>query len=60
MMLVLSVVCARRSDKSGIAEAFHVNGPEHRLLVLAPKDDIRPPTFQPIVRTDEDAAARDP
>lgn len=44
----------RTSDKQQIAEAFHVNGPSIDSLLLAPNDDIRPTTFQPIIRADED------
>ena len=43
----------RTSDKQRIADSFHVNGPSIESLVLSPNDDIRPTTFQPIVRTDE-------
>jgi putative SOS response-associated peptidase YedK len=46
----------RRSDKQRIAKAFHVNGPSIESLVLAPNDDIRPTTFQPIIRASEDGA----
>lgn len=44
----------RRSDKQRIAEAFHVKGPSIESLVFGPDDDIRPTTFQPIIRADEE------
>jgi putative SOS response-associated peptidase YedK len=44
----------RKSDKQRIAEAFSVSGPSIEPLMVAPNDDIRPTTFQPIIRTDED------
>jgi putative SOS response-associated peptidase YedK len=46
----------RKSDKQQIAEAFHVSGPRIDSLMLAPDDDIRPTTFQPIIRADEDGS----
>jgi putative SOS response-associated peptidase YedK len=46
----------RKSDKQRIAEAFHVNGPSIDSLVVAPNDDIRPTTFQPIIRADEEVS----
>lgn len=44
----------RKSDKQQIAEAFHVSGSSVDSLMLSPNDDIRPTTFQPIVRADEE------
>ena len=44
----------RKSDKQKIAEAFHLEGPGLDSLLLAPNDDIRPTTFQPIIRADEE------
>ena len=46
----------READEQQIAEAFHVNGPSIESLMLAPNGDIRPTTFQPIVRADEEGA----
>jgi putative SOS response-associated peptidase YedK len=46
----------RKSDKQRIAEAFHVNGSNIDSLMLTPNDDIRPTTFQPIIRADEGGA----
>jgi len=46
----------RKSDKQQIAEAFHVSGPSIDSLLLTPNDYIRPTTFQPIVRADDDGA----
>ena len=44
----------RKSDKQQIAEAFHVSGPSLDSLILAPNDDIRPTTFQLIIRGDDE------
>jgi len=45
----------RNSDKQTIAEAFRVKEDSGMAsLILAPNDDIRPTTFQPIVRANED------
>lgn len=46
----------RKSDKQRIAEAFHVSDPSIDALMVTPNDDIRPTTFQPIVRVDEDGS----
>ena len=46
----------RKSDKQRIAEAFHVNGSSIDSLMLTSNDDIRPTTFQPIIRADEEGA----
>jgi putative SOS response-associated peptidase YedK len=50
-------VCGRYrriADKQTIAEAFQVHGPSLDTLVLAPDEDIRPTTFQPIIRSSRD------
>ena len=44
----------RKSDKQKIADAFHHDGPSRDSLLLAPNDDIRPTTFQPLIRADEE------
>ena len=46
----------RKSDKQQIAEVFHESGPGIDSLMLTPNDDIRPTTFQPIIRADEDGS----
>jgi putative SOS response-associated peptidase YedK len=46
----------RKSDKQQIAEAFHANGPSIDSLMIAPNGDIRPTTFQPIIRADDEGA----
>jgi len=48
----------RKSDKQAIADAFHVTG-EYGTFPVAPDDDIRPTTFQPIIRQNKDTGLRD-
>src|SRR5450756_1648067 len=52
------VMCGRygrNSDKQKIAEAFGVKDPGPASLILVPNADIRPTTFQPIIRANEDS-----
>jgi putative SOS response-associated peptidase YedK len=48
----------RKSDKQAIATAFHVKGGLED-LILAPDDDIRPTTTQPIIRVNKESGERD-
>ena len=48
----------RRSDKQAIATALHVDG-DLGSFILAPDDDIRPSTLQPMVLQNKETGARD-
>lgn len=48
----------RTSDKQALATAFQVHG-DLTDVVFPPDDDIRPTTFQPIIRVNKDTGERD-
>jgi hypothetical protein len=61
VVMHLTTMCGRykrKSDKQAIATAFHVHGNLNDLQ-LAPDDEIRPTSVQPIIRLNKESGERD-